>query len=140
MARTTARDVAAPTPSHLALADDVERHTADARRPRSCSRSTHEGVLDDLDAGVVLHPVQRRDERARDLLAGGVAAGVGDAVAVVPALAGQLDLTLGVAVELRTQGHQLADPGRALVTSAVTAATSQTPTAGDEGVVQVLLG
>ena len=43
------------------------------------------------------------DQRALDLRAGRVAAGVGDAVAVVPALAGERQLAVGGAVELRAE-------------------------------------
>ena len=97
---------------HLALADDVQRHAADAGLV--VLQQVHdERVLDHLDAGVVLDAVQRGDEGAGDLLAGGVPAGVGDPVPVVAALAGQLELALVVEVELGTEGDELADPRRA---------------------------
>jgi hypothetical protein len=85
----------------------VTPHTAPSA---SCEQVDDEGVLDDLDARVVEHPVQRGDERAGDLGTGGVAAGVGDAVAVVATLAGQLDLTAGVTVELRPRERRVRAP------------------------------
>ena len=69
-------------PVDLALADDVQRHPAH-RAVVGGEQVDDEGVLDDLDAGVVDDPVQRGDERPGDLGAGGVAAGVRDPVAVV---------------------------------------------------------
>ena len=97
-------------------------------------------MLDDLDARVGLHAVQRLDQGPADLAAGRVAAGVGDPVTVVAALAGQQDLAGRVAVELRTQGDQLADPLRALGDEGGDRRDVAEPDAGHEGVVQVLLG
>ena len=85
-------------------------------------------------------PLDGGDEGPLDLGAGGVAAGVRDAVAVVAALAGQRQLAVGVVVELGAERDQLAhgvgalghqDPDRLDVAGA---------RAGDEGVVLVLLG
>ena len=76
----------------------------------------------------------------RDLLARGVAAGVGDPVRVVAALAGQLDLALGVAVELGTERDQLADPRRSLVDQGGDRRDVADPAPRHQGVVQVLLG
>jgi len=59
----------------LPLADDVEGHPADAA-VLVLEEVDDEGVLDDVDAGVVLHGVQRRDEGAADLAARRVTAGV----------------------------------------------------------------
>ena len=75
-------------PVDLALADDVEGDAADPLLG-VLEQVDDEGVLDDLDARVVPHPVEGRDERPADLPSRRVAAGVQDAVAVVAALAGQ---------------------------------------------------
>jgi hypothetical protein len=53
-------------PVDLALADDVEGHPAPGAVV-GCEQVDDERVLDDLDARVVEHPVQRFDERPRDL-------------------------------------------------------------------------
>ena len=99
-------------PVDLALADDVQRHPAD-RAVVGGEQVDDEGVLDDLDARVVDAPRCSAAMRAREISApGGVAAGVGDAVAVVAALAGQRDLAAGVAVELGAERDQLAHPRR----------------------------
>ena len=100
-------------PVDLALADDVEGHAAHGA-VRGGEQVDDDRVLDDLDTRVVDHPVERRDERPGDLRAGGVTPGMGDAVAVVAAFAGQRDLSPGVPVELRAEGHELAHPVRAL--------------------------
>ena len=99
-----------------------------------------ERMLDDLDPGVVDDPPQRLDEGARDLLAGRVTSGVRDPVAVVPALAGQFDLAIVGAIELRTEGDQFLahplgtfgheDPHSLDITQA---------DPGDQGVLEVLL-
>ena len=123
---------------HLALTDDVQGHAADAGL--LVLQQVHdEGVLDHLDAGVVLHTVQRGDERAGDLLARGVAAGVGDPVLVVPTLAGQPELALVVEVELGAEGDELADPLRPLVDESRDGRDVAHAAARHEGVVQVLL-
>jgi hypothetical protein len=67
-----------------------------------------------------------------------VAPGMGDPVLVVTTLAGQLDLTLRVAVELRAQGDELAHPRRPLVDEGGDGRDVTDPAAGDQGVVQVL--
>ena len=60
-----------PDTVDLALPDDVQCHATDPRR-RVGEQVDDEGVLDDLDARVVTHPVECGDEGPRDLLAGGV--------------------------------------------------------------------
>ena len=96
---------------HLALSDDVQGHPADAGLV--VLQQVHdEGVLDHLDAGVVLDTMQSGDEGSGDLLARGVPAGMGDPVLVVAALAGELELALVVEVELGAEGDELADPRR----------------------------
>ena len=114
-------------PVDLPLADDVQRHPAHGTVVGG-EQVDDEGVLDDLDAGVVDDPVERGDERARDLGAGRVAAGVRDPVAVVAALAGQLDLAAGVAVELGAERHELAHPVGPLGDQDAHGLASQSPT------------
>ena len=120
----------------LALAHHVQGDAGDAA-VRAGDQVEHERVLGDVDVGGGVH---RGDQGPLDLRAGGVAAGVRDPVAEVAALAGQRQLAgLGV-VEDRAQRDQLADrvrplghqhPDRLLVADAG---------AGDERVVQVLVG
>ena len=92
-------------PVVLALAHDVQRHAGHAAVVGQ-QEVDGEGVLDDLDLG---GPGHGRDEGTLDLGPGGVAAGMGDAVAVVSALAGQAELAVGVEVEVGAEGDQLAD-------------------------------
>ena len=80
-----------------------------------------------------------RDERPLDLGAGRVAAGVGDPVAVVAALAGQLQGAGGVAVELGAAGDQLGDLARALADQHPDGGLVAEPGAGHQGVLDVLL-
>ncbi len=122
----------------LALADDVQRHAAH-RTVVGGEQVDDQCVLDDLDARVVDDAVQGGDERARDLGAGGVTAGVRDPVAVVAALAGQLDLAAGVAVELGAQRHELAHPVGSLGHQDAHRLGVAQPDAGHERVVEVLL-
>ena len=97
------------------LADDVQ---ADAAGPagaavgvrRAGEHVEDERVLDHLDARVVAHGLEGGDERAGDLGAGGVAAGVHDPVGVVAALAGQQHLAVGAGVEVRAERDQVVDP------------------------------
>ncbi len=131
--------VGRPDAVDLALADDVQGHAADPR-VRVGEQVDDEGVLDDLDAGVVAHPVERGDEGARDLLAGGVAAGVQDAVAVVATLAGQRDLAGVAAVEVGAERDEVPDARRALVDERLDGLDVTEADAGDEGVVDVLGG
>ena len=84
-------------------------------------------MLDHLDAGVVAHRLERRDERAGDLGAGGVAAGVRDAVAVVAALAGQRDLAGGVRSKCAPSATRSRTRRGPSVTSARTASSSHSP-------------
>ncbi len=69
-----------------------------------------EGVLPDVEVRRLADPL---DHRPHDLLAGGVAQGVGDAVAAVSALASQDQAVAGL-VELGAPVDQLVDPLRAL--------------------------
>ena len=103
------------------------------------SRSTTRACSTTSMPGSSTHPVQRGDQRAGDLGAGGVAAGVRDAVAVVAALAGQLDLAPGVAVELRPERDELAHPVGALGHQDAHRLRVAQPDPGHEGVVEVLL-
>ena len=61
-------------------------------------------MLDDLDRGIRCHGGH---ERAFDLGAGGVTAGVSDPAPHVAALAGQLQLPGKITIELRTSVDQL---------------------------------
>ena len=81
--------------------------------------------------GRVEHP---GDQRPLDLGAGGVAAGVGDAVAVVAALAGQRELAVAGAVEAGAERDQLADRGRTLAHEHPHRGLVAEPGAGDERV------
>ena len=135
-ASTTARQCTAPTPSRWPSPSTCR--VTPATPPSSArSRSTASACWIDLDGR---GPLDGGDEGALDLRAGGVAAGVGDAVAVVAALAGQRQLAVGVVVEDGAERDQLAhgvgplghqDPHGVHV-----AGTGP----GDQGVVQVLLG
>ena len=131
--------VSGADPVDLALADDVDRHAA-YPAVVGLEQVHDERVLDHLDARVGLHAVQRLDQGPADLAAGGVAAGVGDPVTVVSALAGQQDLAGRVAVELRTQGDELTDPLRSLGDEGGDRLDVAEPDTGHEGVAQVLLG
>ena len=96
-----------------------------------------QGVLGHLDLGRRMH---RRDERALDLGTRRVAAGVGDPVAVVAALAGQRQLAgIGV-VEDGAEGDQLVDGRGAFGDQGAHGVLVAEPCPGDEGVVEVLLG
>lgn len=97
-------------------------------------------MLDDLDARVGAHRLELGDEGPRDLGAGRVAARVGDAVAVVPALPGEGDLAGRVGVEPRPEPDELAHPGRTLGDEHLDGQLVAQPDARDEGVVEVLLG
>jgi hypothetical protein len=119
----------------LALAHDVQ---GDARRAAL-------GVREEVQDERVLDRAQatrayRLDQGPGDLGTGGVAAGVGDAAAVVAALAGELQLSFGRLVEVRAGLDEAAygvgalgdeDADRFLVAQAG---------ARDQGVVQVLFG
>ncbi len=119
-----------------ALAEHVQRH---ARRTSvgGAQQVQDQGVLDQPDPRVRL---DRGDQRALHLGPGRVAAGVHDPVAVVTALPGQRQLAGGVAVEGRTERHELAQPRRALLAEHAHGGDVAQPDAGDEGVAQVLLG
>ena len=81
-----------------------------------------------------------RDQRALDLRAGGVAAGVRDPVAVVAALAGQREHAVGGVVEVGAERDQLADGLRTLGDQDAHRVGVADAGPGDEGVALVLLG
>ncbi len=96
-----------------------------------------EGMLDDLD---VRGSLDRGDERALDLRAGGVAAGMRDPVAMVAALAGQRQHALGRVVEVGAERDQLADRLGPLVDQHPHGGGVAGTRPGDEGVALVLVG
>ena len=120
----------------LALAEDVQGQAGHAAVGGE-EQVDGQRVLDDLD---LRRPLDRGDQRALDLRARRVAAGVGDAVAVVAALAGQRQLAVGVVVELRAErdqlAHRLGPFGHQDAYGLHVAGTR----ARDEGVALVLLG
>ena len=136
LASTTARQCTAPTPSFWpspitcrvrpATAPFVVEQQVDGQR-----------VLDHLDLG---RGLDGGVEGPLDLGAGGVAAGVRDAVAVVAALAGQADLAGGVVVEVGAERDQLADGGGAVGDQDAYGLLVAGARAGHEGVALVLLG
>jgi hypothetical protein len=92
----------------------VEGHAGDARpgAGRTVEQQVdRERVLDHLDLG---RPLHGGDQRALDLRTRRVTAGVGDPVAVVPALPGQAELAVRVLVEDRAERDQLVDGVRPL--------------------------
>ncbi len=93
----------------LALAHDVQGDTGRAAFGVG-EEVQDEGVLDGADAA----RADRLDQRAGDLRARGVAAGVGDAAAVVTALAGEGEAALGGLVEVRAGRDEAAYGVRAL--------------------------
>ncbi|CAM5356440.1 hypothetical protein STANM309S_03463 [Streptomyces tanashiensis] len=119
----------------LPLAHDVQGH---ARRTALGVRQEvqDEGVLDEAHAPVPY----RLDQGARDLGAGRVPARVGDPAAVVAALPGQRDLAVGGLVEVRAGRDQPADGVRSFRDQGPHGPLVAEPGAGDEGVVEVLLG
>ena len=119
----------------LTLAEHVQGHACHAAVRRE-QQVDGQGVLDDLDLGRAL---DRRDQRALDLGARGVAAGVRDPVAVVAALAGQRELAV-VVVELGAEGDQLAYGVGSLGHEDADGLDVTRSGAGDQGVGQVLLG
>ena len=120
----------------LALAHHVQGEPGD-RAVRVEQQVDGQRVLDDLDLGCGL---DGRVEGPLDLRARGVAAGVGDAVAVVAALAGQADLAGGVVVEVGAEGDQLAYGGGAVGDQDAHGLLVARARAGHEGVALVLLG
>ncbi len=120
----------------LALAHDVQGDPGRAALG-VLEEVEDEGVLDRLDARLA-HGV---DQGAGDLGAGGVAAGVGDAVAVVAALAGQQDLAgAGVGVEAGAGRDEAAHGVGALGDERAHGLLGAQAGAGHEGVLEVLLG
>ena len=122
----------------LSLTDDVEGGPGDPVLLVG-KEVDDERMLDDLDPGVVDDPPQRLDEGARDLLAGRVTSGVRDPVAVVPALAGQFDLAIVGAIELRTEGDQFAHPLGTFGHEDPHSLDITQADPGDQGVLEVLL-
>ncbi len=119
----------------LALAHDVQ---GDPGRAAVGVREEvqDEGVLD----GAQPPCADRLDEGAGDLRAGGVAARVGDATAVVAALAGEREAALAGLVELRARRDEAAYGVGALGDQDADGFLVAQAGAGDQGVVQVLLG
>ncbi len=119
----------------LALAHDVQR---DARRTAFGvgEQIQDEGVLD----GVQGRLADRRHQSAGDLRAGRVTARVGDAAAVVAALAGQRDVAAVGGVEVRAGVDQPAYGVGALGDQGAHGLLVAEARARDEGVVEVLLG
>ncbi|CAM5633851.1 hypothetical protein SGRIM128S_07255 [Streptomyces griseomycini] len=119
----------------LALPHDVQGHAGRA------AVGVREEVQDErvLD-GARPARADRLDQGAGDLRTGGVAARVGDAAAVVAALAGELQAALGGLVELRTGGDQTAHGVGALGDEDADRLLVAQARARDQGVVQVLLG
>ena len=136
LASTTARQSTAPTPSRCP--SPITCRVTPATPPSSPGiRSRTSACSVTSMSGAASHG---GDERPLDLGAGGVAAGVRDAVAVVAALAGQRELAgLGV-VEDRAQRDQLAHGVRALGDERADGLLVADAGAGDEGVAQVLVG
>ena len=123
-----------------ALAEHVQGDTGDGRRLVGAdfgrNQIEDEGVLDDLDSRI---GGDARDQRPLDLRARGIPAGVGDAVAVVAALAGQLEGTAGISVEFRTARDQLRDLLGAFADEHPDRLLDAQAGAGGQGVVDVLL-
>ena len=92
-------------------------------------------MLDDLDLGMTQH---LGDQRTLNLCAGGVAAGMGDPVAVVTAFARQRQLTAAGAVEPGAQLHQLANSRRSLFNQDLHGLHVTCAHACDQGVPQML--
>lgn len=119
----------------LALAHDVQGDTGRAAFGVG-EKVQDEGVLDGADTA----RADRLDQRAGDFRARGVAAGVGDAAAVVAALAGEGEAALGGLVEVRAGRDEAAHGVRALGDQEADRLPVAQARAGDQGVVQVLLG
>ena len=119
----------------LPLAEHVQGHPGDAAVVGE-QQVDGQGVLDHLDLGRTL---DRGDEGALDLGARRVATGVRDPVAVVAALAGQRQLAV-VVVELGAEGDQLAYGVGPLGHQRADRLDVARTGAGDQGVVEVLLG
>ena len=119
----------------LALAHDVER---DPRRTAFGvgEQVQDERVLDGVQGGLA----DRLDQGPGDLGAGRVAARVGDAAAVVAALAGERDVAAVGGVEGGAGGDQAAYGVGALGDQGPDGLLVAEARARDEGVVQVLLG
>ena len=118
----------------LALAHHVEGDPGDATIVGE-QQVDSEGVLDDLDLGRARHG---GDQGPLDLGARGVAAGVGDPVAVVAALAGEAELAVRVQVEVRAERDQLPHRLGALGDQDPDRLGVARPRACDQGVLLVL--
>ena len=123
---------------HLALADDVERDAADPAASSSWSRSTTRACSTTSMPGSSWTRCSAAMSAREISLPVASPPGVGDAVAVVPALAGQLELALGVEVELGPRATS-SRTRRPLVDEGGHGLDVADPDAGDERVVQVLL-
>jgi hypothetical protein len=104
--------------------------------PAAGALAEHQGVLDDLDAGVGGH---RGDQRPLDLGSGRVPAGMSDPVPVVSALPGQRQIPSWVAVELGPPGDQLRHLLRTLADQHAHGFLDTQSGPSHQGVVDVLL-
>ena len=118
------------------LADHVQGHPRDAPVLGE-QQVDREGVLDHLDLG---RSLDRGDQGPLDLGPGGVAAGVRDPVAVMAALPGQRQLTVGVVVEVGAERDQLADRLGTFLDEDAHRVEVAGARPGHEGVELVLLG
>ncbi len=136
LASTTARHRTAPTPSRWPSPITC-RVTPASAAALTGDQVEDQRVLDDLDLG---RGGDGGHQRPLDLGAGRVAAGVGDPVAEVPALAGQRQLPGRRCGRTPCRGDELAYRGRPLGHQRPHRVLVAHPGAGDQGVVQVLLG
>jgi hypothetical protein len=120
----------------LALSHHVERHTLRSTIPIA-QQIQHERTLDQLDAWV---QGDGRHERSGNLSARRIATGMGDAIAVMTALARQRDRTRGVQIEMRSQADEIAHALGTLGDQGCDGIDIAEPSARDEGVVAMLLG
>ncbi len=123
---------------------DVEREPAvgEVQRERADAAAVDREQVDDELVLVELHAAAhagRLGERARDLAAGGVAAGVHDPRQRVGALAPEHDLAVDL-VEPRADLHELAHAVRALVHEDAHGLLVAEARAGGDGVLEVQLG
>ncbi len=123
----------------LALAHHVQGHAGGAA-PVVEEQVEDKGVLDQLDTAGLGFRADRLLQGPEDLRAGGVPARVGDAVAQMAALAGQLQLAVPVAVEAGAQLDEAAHRLRALGDQDAHGGLVAQAHAGDQGVLQVQLG
>ena len=126
-------------PAARALAKNMQGDPGDCRRLARTDLGRNQvedqRVLDDLDAVV---RGDRVDQCPLDLCAGGIAAGMGDPVPEMPALAGQRQGAGCVAVELRAPGDQFGHLIRAFADQHPDRLLDAETGAGDQGVGDVL--